>query len=195
MLWWFIEENMESQTLLLWALVNRGYSLHVWSFIGFCVYSGESWQWSLVLVLRWVSQTFLMMLLKGKEVECKFPFRPFWSPFCFKLRLCMGREQTVQNDCQVIGGRTPAVLPMMSSERILSGSWTKTWANSVQFFSLREWEVFLWMFIFLYNRKPIFPSGIAGMLSVLDWAQTPSMWCGGLGFATSQVWGINSSCS
>lgn len=27
-LWWFIEENMESQTLLLWALVNRGFDLH-----------------------------------------------------------------------------------------------------------------------------------------------------------------------
>lgn len=146
-----------------------------------------------VLLLCWVSQTFPMMLLKGKKVECKFPLKPFWSPFCFKLRLCIRRGQTVQNYFQVICGRIPAILQMVSSQRNLSGSWMKTWGDSVQFFNLRETQVFLWMFSCLYNRKPFFPSDIAGLLSLLDWAQTPSMGCGG--FATSQAWGMNSSCS
>lgn len=69
---------------------------------------------------------------------------------------CHLREISVQNDFQVIGARISAIPPVMSPQRNLSESWTKSWGESVQFFNLREWQVFLWMFICLYNRKLIF---------------------------------------
>lgn len=61
-----------------------------------------------------MSCTLVATLLKEKEIGCKFTC----SPFCFQLGCCTEREQIVQNGFQVTRSRIPAMLTVMSSQKV-----------------------------------------------------------------------------
>lgn len=81
-----------------------------------------------------MSCTLVTALLKEKEIGCKFTCGPFGSRLCFQLGCCTKREQIVQNGFQVTRSRIPAMLTVMSSQKVPVEAEQRL-GNLAQFFS------------------------------------------------------------